>query len=427
MLRFACILMVAAACAAQDHAERAVQFVQQGDLRAAESELRQALEAAPNDPALLTSLGGILGMQGKLEQADVYLAKAVKLNPRDAAARRNLAANQWQLGRLQEAQANLDALLRANPRDPIATYLLGMVSEREAKYSRSIELLESMPEIAARQPEALVALASSYYHTGRPREGAAQLKTLLSRSAKPEVFFMAGRVAIAAHDNALAEHLLSAGIATGHAGEPAYLLLCRLLTDRAAYDPALEIAKQAVKAFPASHEALETEASIDMKLNYFTEAAASFKKAVSLHPSAGNQRDLALAEWRAGQKQQSTADFDLALRKYPHDPVLPVVYGTLLLEDGSPASRTRAIELFKRVIAAGDSSAEARYQLANIDLEDGKLESALQHLTAAIKLDPDASRLHFALSRVYRRLGRETDANAELAVYQKLKSAEPHP
>ena len=67
--------------AAQEHAEKALQFAQAGDLKSAETELRKAVELSPGDPALLTSLGGILGMEGNLLEANTYLAKAVKLNP----------------------------------------------------------------------------------------------------------------------------------------------------------------------------------------------------------------------------------------------------------------------------------------------------------------------------------------------------------
>ena len=43
---------------------------------------------------------------------------------------------------------------------------------------------------------------------------------------------------------------------------------------------------------------------------------------------------------------------------------------------------------------------------------------------AADKLDPEKSKTHFALARVYRRLGRQKEAGAEMALFQKLKSPE---
>jgi tetratricopeptide (TPR) repeat protein len=444
--------------AAQEHADKALQFVQRGDLRSAEGELRQAVEISPDDPALLSSLGGILGMEGDLKRANVYLAKAVKLDPQDVALRRNLAANQWQLGRLKEAHENLDRLLRANPQDQAATFLLGMVSERETNYARSIALLESNPGIAEHQPEALVALASSYYHTGRPQDGRLRLNALLQRPAKPEVAFMGGRVAMDAGDYALAESLFSAvrttyreraavefqiasaqlrgqhaaesektmlaAIQAGHAGKDIYLLLCNVLAGRAAYDRALEVARDATRAFPNSYETFSTKASIEMKLSYFAEAAASLQQAVRLHPSVEGQRQLALAEWRAGEKQKAIAQFEQTIRQFPRDAETCQTYGTLLIEDHSPESRDRGIQLLKQALAADDSSVEARYQLANIEMEAGNLQPALEYLTGALKREPDASRLHFALSRVYRRLGREADAAREIETYQKLKQAE---
>ncbi|HUJ22651.1 MAG TPA: tetratricopeptide repeat protein [Bryobacteraceae bacterium] len=442
----------------QPHAEKALDFAQRGDLKSAEAELRKAVALSPDDPALLTSLGGILGMEGDLQQANTYLAKAVKLNPEDPAARRNLAANQWQLGRLKEAHQNLDRLLRANSQDRTAIFLLGMVAEREKDYARSIKLLESIPEIGERQPEALVALASSYYHTSRQEDARSALKKLLSRPARPQVVFMGGRVAMDARDYPLAEALFStirstyADAATvesqiafaqyrqGHVAESektlrqsleekhtnkdAYLLLCKLVADRGAYDQALAIAAQGTNAFPDSYEVLSTKASLEMKLQYFSEAVTSFQRATTLHASPEMKRDLALAEWRAGNRKQAISNFEETIRQSPGDAQTLQVYGTLLLEDGSPEAKQRAIELLKKAIAADNSSVEARYQLANVELADGKPQPALQYLESAIKLDPNDSRLHFAMSRVYRRLGRDSDADKEMESYQKLKAAD---
>jgi len=446
------------ASSAQDHAEKAVQFAQRGDLKSAETELRKAVEMSPNDPSLLTSLGGILGMEGDLQQANVYLSRAVQVSPADAVSRRNLAANQWQLGRLKDAHENLDRLLRVNPQDRVAIYLLGMVAEREKNYARSITLLESIPEIVQRQPEALVALASSYYHTSRAEEAQSLLKKLPGVPAKPQVIFMGGRVAMDARDYVLAEALFSvirstyldtaavesqiafaqyrqghtavseqtlvAAMSARHANREAYLLLCKVLAERGAYDGALRVANEAVEAFPDSDEALSTKASIEMKLNYFSQAVSSSQKAVRLHLCVETKRELAVAEWRAGARQQAMADFEQTLRQFPRDSQTRVEFGTLLLEDGSPETRGRAIELLKQAIVTDDSSVEARYQLANIELADGKFQPALEFLERAIKLEPNDSRLHFAISRVYRRLGRNSDADKEMASYQELKAAE---
>jgi Tfp pilus assembly protein PilF len=83
---------------------------------------------------------------------------------------------------------------------------------------------------------------------------------------------------------------------------------------------------------------------------------------------------------------------------------------------GRPETKSRAIELLKQAIVADDSSVEARYQLANIELTDGNLQAALQRLESAIKLQPNDSRLHFALSRVYRLLDCKSEADQEIQI-----------
>ena len=442
---------------AQQHADKAVQFAQQGDLKGAESELRKAVELSPGDSALLTSLGGILGMEGNLQEANTYLAKAVRLNPQDPASRRNLAANQWQLGRLKEAHANLDLLLRVNPQDKIAVFLLGMVSEKEKAYASSAKLLESVPDVMAQQPDSWVALANSYYHTGRAEKARAALERVLGPAPNPKAAFLGGRVALDGMDYPLAEKLfvsvrssypdrgaieLEIALAQYRAGRVAesratlleaananhatshgYVLLCKILSAEGSDIRALQIAGRAAQAFPDSSEVLSTKGSIELKLRYFNEAVASYEKAAVLKNSADVKRGLATAQWKAGLRERAASTFDQAMRQFPGDAQNYQVYGTLLLEDGSPETKGRAVQLLKRALELDDSAVEPRYQLANLELADGDPPQALEYLERAVQLDPNDSRLHFALSRVYRRLNREADASKETEIYQKLKAA----
>jgi tetratricopeptide (TPR) repeat protein len=444
--------------AAQEHAEKALQFAQAGDLKSAETELRKAVELSPGDPALLTSLGGILGMEGNLQQANIYLAKAVKLNPQDPASRRNLAANQWQLGQLKEAHENLDRLVRANPRDKIALFLLGMVSERQKDYRRSTALLESVPEVMERQPDGWIALASSYYHTNRREDARKTLRRLVGRGGNARIAFLGGQAAMDAQDYQTAEALFAAArsasdpavvefqiamaqyrdgraaqsektlleaIQAKQAHSDAYVLLCKVLVDQGADIRALRFAAQAAQAFPDAYDAVSMKGSLEMKLRYYNEAVTSYEKAVKLKPeSAGAKRDLASAQWRAGMRERAALAFEQATRQFPRDAMTYQVYGTLLVEDATPEARSQAAGLFERAIALDNSSAESRYQLANIEMEDGKPERALPHLESAVKLDPQDSRFHFALSRAYRRLGRSSEADKEMEIYQKLKGAQ---
>ena len=79
--------------------EKGLELARDGDLKAAETELRAAVALAPNDPEALATLGSVLGMEHKPEEANAYLERALRIEPANLTVRRNLAAGQWQLGR----------------------------------------------------------------------------------------------------------------------------------------------------------------------------------------------------------------------------------------------------------------------------------------------------------------------------------------
>ena len=120
----------ATADTAREHAQRGREAIARGETKAAESELRQAVQLAPRDAEFLALLGVVLGMQQKLQESDVYLEKALRIDPDDAATRRNLAWNQFQLGQLVPTKSNLERILEQKPGDQQATLILGMVDEK---------------------------------------------------------------------------------------------------------------------------------------------------------------------------------------------------------------------------------------------------------------------------------------------------------
>jgi len=437
---------------ARAHADRAAGLAQKGDLKTAETELRTAVRLAPGDAELLTSLGGVLGMEGRLKEANGYLAKAVRLKPQDPVMLRNLAANEWQIGEFAAAHRRLDLLLQMNPDDKIATFL---VCENEKHYARSIELLESVPEVIERKPEALVALASSYYHTNHPQDAQALLKKLLGVGARPQISFTAAHVAMDAHDYGTAEDLLSSVVSTfpdhaavmaqlaaveyrqgrtnaaektlltalegGYANQESYLLLSNILADHSQFEPALQYATEAARKFPQSYEILAAKGAIEMQLKNYSAAVATLAAAEKLQTSAVAERELAVAEWRSGDRARAVSAFEEMIRKYPRDAQICEVFGNLLLEDASPGSRKHAAEVFRRALSLDGSSVEAHLQLANVALEDGRNAEALEHIQLALRSARDDSRLHFTLSRIYRRQGRDADADRELNEYRRLK------
>lgn len=383
------------ATAAREHAEKGVQLAQAGDLAHGETELRTAVELAPNDASYLTSLGGILGMEQKLVEANSYFEKAVKLDPANAAARRNLAANEWRLGQLKQAQANLEHLLRAQPGDEIAMLLLGMVSENEHDYARAAKLLAAVPELVEQRPESVAALASAYYHTGRRGEAHKTLEGLLTRSASPPGVLAAAGVAVRAQDYGIAEKLFE--------------------SIRSSFNSGRE-----------TSEVYNLLGIVEMKMDQFTDAVRSYSRAIQLDPgSLDAQVGLASAKWAAGMRVEGEKQFQALLTQHPRDASVYESYGASLSSSATDdATLDRAAALLKKAVELDGSRAEAHYQLGILELKKDTPESArqaLEELRAAVRLGLDDSKIHYALARAYRRLGRENEAAAEMRLYQQSR------
>jgi tetratricopeptide (TPR) repeat protein len=453
--------------AAREHAARGLQYAQAGDLVDAEAELRRAVELAPNDASYLTSLGGILGMQQKLDLANVYFERAVKSDPDDTTARRNLAANQWRLGLFKQAQVNLEWLLRAQPQDKTAMLLLGMVSENEHDYARATKLLAAVPELVEQRPESVAALASSYYHTGRREEAHAVLEALLGRPAAPEGIFAAAGVAAKAEDYGIAEKLFQSIrssypdtarleynvaliqfrtqrieecqktlvelINTGRANADSYNLLVTMFTNTNRLAAALDLARKGVQAFPQSESLYRCKGMVEMKMDQFTDALQSYSRAVALNPKSVDAKvGLASAKWAAGLRTEAKVDFQSLLKEHPREASVYEAYGTSLLNSANDDTTLgRAAVLLNEAIELDGSQAEAHYQLGVLELKKSTsaispagLRQVLEHLEAATRLGLNDSRIHYALARVYRRLGRDSEADKEMSLYDQLKQAE---
>ena len=387
---------------AREHAEQGVQFARAGNLSHAEAELRQAVQLSPNDPSYLTSLGGILGMEQKLTEANVYFEKAVAIDPENAPARRNLAANQWRLGQFKQAQANLEHLLREHPEDKIATLLLGMVSENEHDYARSAKLLAAVPELVEQRPESVAALASAYYHTGRRQEAHRLLEGLQQQqSASPQGIVAAAGVAVRAQDYEVAEKLFGS-------------------------------VRSSFNTSRAQAEVYNLLGTVEMKMNQFTDAIRSYGRAVELDSkSVDAQVGLASAKWAAGMRSEAEAQFQDLLKQHPRDAAVYESYGTSLLDSATDNSMlSHAGVLLQKAVQLDSSRPEPHYQLGLLELKKNaadvssdSLRQALIQLQTAVRLGLNENRVHYALARVYRRLGREDEAAKEMQVYQQESGA----
>ena len=93
-------------------------------------------------------------------------------------------------------------------------------------------------------------------------------------------------------------------------------------------------------------------------------------------------------------------------------------------ESGDSSTESRAILLLKTAIALDGLLADSYYELGNLALNKDNPREALGYIETAAKLEPDSSKVHYALARAYRRLGRNDEYAREIRAFQSLKAHE---
>ncbi len=475
------------------HAERGFDYARAGQLDKAEAELRQAEELDPSDPEVLAALGTILAQEHKLDESTELFKRALRMNSSNLTTRRYLAANLWQLHRYPEAKENLQIILQRKPDDKGAQLLLGMVSENMGDYATAARMLAAVPDEVREQPEALAALARSYYHLRQTEKARGTLAQLAAHPAGPPAALLGAQIADEMQDYPTAEKLLTSipagflnqphaqytvalveyhgghfdqcqtvletliasgnknaailnllgwchqkqgrsqealqaleeAVALAPAEEASYLDLAKILLAQQAIPSALRAANRAVDVFPNSSAAFELQGLVEARMGQFTDAVRSYTRAVELDRSRPEPTlGLAQAQFAAGMRKDAAANFETGIKRFPRDARFKAQYAAVLLkqsETGDVALEAKAEQLLRSALTLDPSLSDAHYHLGNLALNKDRIAEAQQHLEQSVKLDGQNAAAHFALSRVYRRLGRRPDAAHQMELYESLE------
>lgn len=127
---------------------RGASLLEIGDWPRAESDLKRAVELAPEEATALNYLGYSWAERGEnLDEAFRLIDRAVELEPQSGAIVDSLGWAQFQLGRYKEAVVNLERAAAMEPSDPTITdhlgdvyWKLGRKAEARFQWRRALEL-----------------------------------------------------------------------------------------------------------------------------------------------------------------------------------------------------------------------------------------------------------------------------------------------
>ena len=139
---------------ARQYQTRGQAHVALGNLDAAESDFRRALEITPDFPDAHASLGARLLERGHPLQARSHLERALEKRPAATPWRYNLALCESRLGRKDVAERHLAAVLQASPQWPPALNECGVLLLARGDHEASRRMLEAAVRIEPRFAEA---------------------------------------------------------------------------------------------------------------------------------------------------------------------------------------------------------------------------------------------------------------------------------
>jgi len=394
----------------------------------ARANLEMVLQAKPADTVTMLLLGMVSEELGDHQRAAKLLGEVLPLVRQRPEAISALARADYHLEETQKAQATLQLLI-GHPAGPEAAFQGGRLAAEFKDYETAEKMFLSIqstyPDAGALNYNLALAQFSAKGYTNSE-------KTLLASieygHGTPDSYALLGWTYAKQGRN---EEMLKAfekAINSEPSNERHFIDLGEALIENQKYGTALEVAKEALKRFPSSSQIYRLKGAAELRMYLLTEALESYTTSTKLDPNnASAALGLALTQWNMDRMDDATKSFEEGLRKFPNDSFFLLKYALFLLN--APGERdaqedAHIRQLLKKSEDLDNSNAETHYQLGSLALRANKYDEAMRELQTSSSLDPGVSKVHLLLARVYRRTGREAEAEKETELHRELKAKE---
>ena len=398
---------------------------QLGRFLEARKNLEYILRIDPNDKQALLLAGMVAENLKDYPAASGLLSKVPELVDQRPEAQLALGRSYYKLGQQEDARKILGKI-SSRVAGAKSVFWAGQEAFSAQDYDTAEALFLSIQPLYADQASVGYAIARIQYQTRRYAQAQKTLNDLMAKDlASADIHSLLGWCQFRQGQFDEAVRSLQRAVELEPQKEGHQLDLGTILAGRRRkLTAALQVANVAVRRFPDSYQAYQLKGLVEARLAHYQDAVQSYLRAYELNPSAADVNvGLAVAQWGAGLREEALATFEHGLQQFPKDPALLQEFARVLskmAEQGDREAEIRAISLLKTAISADDSYPEPFYQLGSLALAKGNTQEAVELLKRAAELDPKEGKVHFALSKAYRRLKRQEDADKEFQLYQSL-------
>ena len=353
------------------------------------SQASEAQHTKPDDsplsPAELADQAQAALASGDNSRAILALEKLVKLKPAIAELHANLGTAYYFSERYGDAAREYRQALKLKPGLTNAHYFLG------ASLAESGDCEQALP----------------YLERDYPRATDPPLKRTLGTDA------VRCEMALDQPDQA-ADALRS--LSRLFPNDPELLYLCGHVYS----ELATQASERLLQTAPGSYQAHLFNAEVLEMQGKLDDAAAEYRKVLSLNPHLPGihyrlGRLLLAGSDDPGKLTQARHEFEEELKIDPYNASAEYELGDMSLQ---ARQWDDAIEHFRRAAELEPRFTDALIGLGKALVSAGRVQDAVLPLEEAVKADPDNANAHYQLSFVYRRLGQDQDAERELAAYR---------
>jgi len=334
----------------------ATQHQRAGDVERAESVLRNALDAAEDDSALLGRLVQMLAQQARGGEAEALLRGMVEERPDDATARTLLARLLLVTGKAAEALDVANQAVEMAPDSGAALETLGRAQEAVGDSEDAVATFARLREL-------------------RPESG--------------DAGFLLARAQTLAGNRRAARETLREVIAQDPGNYPARIVLARLLLIEREAEAAEEQISTLTQVLPDSGEVVELQAGLAQIRGEDERVAELRGRLYEIEPTLPRATSLARALWATEQQDEAVSVLRTALADADAgDGGLSAarwLLGEYLYAADRPAE---AVDALTPLVEANPDNALYRNQLAYMLWKAGRAADAVPHAERAHELEP---------------------------------------
>ena len=388
----------------------------------------------------------------EFEAASVVLKHSVELYPRDVRLWNLYGISEGELGRISTARDAFERGLRISPDNVSLNENLGFLYYREGRFPDAKRYLAKAVSLGSQKPGVAFSLAAAKIRTGESDRGLSELKSLETVLAGFPDYWDERGWAELSKDLASAETSFSRALSLAPDDLRALNGAASVAEIQKLDEKALSFLLRAKKAHPDDVDTLVHLGSVCLRRDLSIDALAYLERAHQLAPANNSALFLYAQVQIAAQQWQKAYDL---FREFAHRiPKFAPTFYALGWLDIKLNRRAEARENLERCLALAPDSPDPLYELAQLDLEDGALDSAekllhtvlerdprhakaniaygdilvkrgnpdkaVAHYETAIQADPDSGPAHYKLSTALLRLNRPEEAQRERTVGTKL-------